>query len=363
MRRLALSRLTGVEAPAGVELTTWTGAGEPPVDLTAVGFYCGPYEKVPDPIVGLAAGMPALEVVQVLSAGVDRVADRLLGGVTLCNGRGLHDASTSELAVGLMIAAQRDLAGMVGAQARQQWAPPTRNLGLTGRTVLIVGYGSVGAAIERRLSGFGVHVLRAARHAREGVHPVAELDGLLPLADVVVLAVPLTAETEGLMDAARLALMRPGALLVNVARGAVVDTAALLDATASGRLRAALDVTDPEPLPPGHPLWTTPGVLITPHVGGGIEESVAAARALVSRQLVHWAAGEPLENVVRPALPSATPPSHEEVGEQAALAEGRGPAGSTSAVTGALDSAPAQRRPSPSRSGRPHPAGDACSGR
>ena len=299
MTRTALTRLPGVEAPPGVELTTWTGGGDPPVDLATVGFYCGPYEKEPDPIGGLSVDMPALEVVQVLSAGVDRVLDRLLAGVTLCNGRGLHEASTAELAVGLVLAAQRDLAGLAAAQAEQRWATPARSLGLAGRTVLIVGHGAVGAAVEARLAGFGVRVLRVARSAREGVHAVTALDGLLPQADVVVLTVPLSAETEGLMDAARLALMRPGALLVNVARGAVVDTPALLAAVRAGRVRAALDVTDPEPLPPGHPLWTAPGVLVTPHVGGGTAESLGAARALVGRQLAHWAAGEPLENVVR----------------------------------------------------------------
>ena len=299
MTRHALTRLAGVQAPAGVRLTTWTGTGEPAVDLADVGFYCGPYEKGPDPVVGLVDRMPALEVVQLLSAGVDGVLDRLLAGVTLCNGRGLHDASTADLAVALVLAAQRNLGGLFAAQAEQRWSRPALSLGLSGRTVLVVGHGAVGAAVDQRLAGFGVRVLRVARRAREGVHAVTALDGLLPLADVVVLALPLSAETEGLMDAARLALMRPGALLVNVARGAVVDTGALLVAVESGRLRAALDVTDPEPLPPGHPLWTAPGVLITPHVGGGTDESAAAARELVGRQLRHWAAGEPLENVVR----------------------------------------------------------------
>jgi phosphoglycerate dehydrogenase-like enzyme len=160
--------------------------------------------------------------------------------------------------------------------------------------VLVVGYGAVGAAVEARLAGSDVRVLRVARSVREGVHAVTALDGLLPLADVLVLAVPLTVGTEGLVDAARLALMRPGALLVDVARGAVVDTPALLAAVRAGRVRAALDVTDPEPLPPGHPLWTAPGVLVTSHVGGGAE-SLEAARALVGRQLAHWAAGEPLK--------------------------------------------------------------------
>ena len=303
----ALTRMPGVQAPPGVELTTWTGDGEPPVDLAEVGFFCGPWDKGPDPGIELLARMQALEVVQLLSIGVDGVLDRLVAGATLCNGRGLHESSTAELAVGLVLAAQRDLGGLFAAQAEQRWARPAHSIGLTGRTVLIVGHGAIGAAVEARLAGFGVRVLRVATRAREGVHAITALDGLLPLADVVVLAVPLSAATEGLLDDARLALMRPGALLVNVSRGAVVDTGALLAATAAGRVRAALDVTDPEPLPPGHPLWSAPGVLITPHVGGGTDESIDAARALASRQLAHWAAGEPLENVVRPPLEARRP--------------------------------------------------------
>jgi phosphoglycerate dehydrogenase-like enzyme len=169
---------------------------------------------------------------------------------------------------------------------------------LTDRTVMIVGYGSVGAAIERRLLPFETRIVRVARTARDGVHPVSALPELLPDADVVVLIVPSTAETTGMAEKAFLARMKDGALLVNAARGTVVDTGALVAELTGGRLRAVLDVTDPEPLPAGHPLWSAPGVFITPHVGGSTPASRRRAVALVRDQVARFAAGEPLLNVI-----------------------------------------------------------------
>ncbi|MBB2903594.1 phosphoglycerate dehydrogenase-like enzyme [Kineococcus radiotolerans] len=287
-----------LDLPHGVEVTTWLPGSPPPADLEHVAFYCGPYRKGPDPIVPHLPHMPALEVVQVLSAGVDAVLPHLPTGTTLCNGRGLHDASTAELAVALVLAAQRGLPDLFVQQSRRNWTAPPPMQELGEQTLLIIGYGGVGTAVERRLSPLVKQVLRVASTARDGVHGPQALPHLLPQADVVVLAVPATARTYHLMDERALALMRTGALLVNVARGEVVDTDALLAETRSGRLRASLDVTDPEPLPVDHPLWVTPGVLITPHVGGGGSGALPRARALVSRQLRHWLAGEPLENVV-----------------------------------------------------------------
>jgi len=164
--------------------------------------------------------------------------------------------------------------------------------------VLIVGYGSIGAAVERRLAGFEVTVTRVARRARPGVAGLAELPALLPDADVVVLLVPATPETAGMADAGFLGLMKDGALLVNAARGTVVDTAALTAEVASGRLLAALDVTDPEPLPPGHPLWSLSGVFITPHVAASTPVSRQRAAQLVREQAEAHARGGPLRNVI-----------------------------------------------------------------
>ena len=245
----------------------------------------------------LLARMPQLEVVQTQTAGVEHVRPYLPEGVTLCNGRGIHDTSTAELALTLTLASLRGVPEFVRAQGERRWAFEQRE-SLADKTVLIVGHGQIGAAIERRVLPFEAEVVRVARSARDGVHAIAELPDLLPEADVVVLIVPGTEETTGLFDAAMLARMRDGALLVNVARGPVVVTDALLAELRSGRLRAALDVTDPEPLPADHPLWEAPGLLLSPHVGGASSAMQPRARRLVRQQLERYAAGEDLANVM-----------------------------------------------------------------
>lgn len=271
--------------------------GTVPEGLDEVEFWVPPYLSAARAVAALVDRMPALRVVQTLTAGVDDVRPLLPPGVTLCNARGVHDASTAELAVALTLAALRGLPDHVRAQQSGQWRHERRP-SLADRTVLLVGYGAIGAAVERRLAGFECDVLRVARTARDGVAGFEALPELLPRVDVVVLCVPMTAQTRGLVDAGFLARMRDGALLVNVARGAVVDTAALLAEVSRGRLLAALDVTDPEPLPPDHPLWRAPGVLITPHVGGDTTAFLPRAFALVAAQLRRYVAGQPLVNVV-----------------------------------------------------------------
>ncbi len=287
--------------PDGLDLRTWDGSGPPPEDLSDVAFYVPPY-------LGDAGGariiarMPALEVVQTLSAGVESVRDAVPDGVLLCNARGVHDASTAELAVALALGALRGLPDFVRAAGEGRWAPRHRP-SLADRTVMVLGYGSIGAAVERRLAGFEVaEVLRVARTAREAeqgpVHGLDELDALLPRAEVVVVVVPLTERTRGMLDARRLALLPDGAVVVNVARGAVVDTGALVAELRAGRLLAALDVTEPEPLPEGHPLWSAPGLLLSPHVGGDTTAMRPRAVRMLRDQIGRWARGEPLENVV-----------------------------------------------------------------
>ncbi|HEY0949204.1 2-hydroxyacid dehydrogenase, partial [Nocardioides sp.] len=267
-----------------------------PDTVGEVRFYVPPYQ-VGSRVGEVLPRMTGLEVVQTLTAGVDNLRGLVPPGVTLCNGRGIHDTSTAELALTLILSSLRGIPDFVRAEDRHEWAPGWRPA-LADKQVLIVGYGAIGRAIEARLLPFEVDVTKVARTARDGVHGIDELPALLPHADVVVLVVPLTEATRGLVDVGFLAAMKDGALLVNVARGAVVDTSALVAALDSGRVRAALDVTDPEPLPEDHPLWGAPGLLIAPHVGGASSAMWPRAHRLVRDQPHRYAGGEPLVNVM-----------------------------------------------------------------
>jgi phosphoglycerate dehydrogenase-like enzyme len=267
-----------------------------PDSVAEVEVYVPPYQMRPA-VADVLPRMTSLRLVQTLSAGVDNVRARIPAGVTLCNGRGIHDASTAELALTLVLASLRGIPGFVRAQDRGEWTFGWHPA-LADRRVMIVGYGAIGEAIERRLEPFEVEVVRVARHEREGVHAIDELPALLPHADVVVLVVPLTDATRGLVDAEFLARMKDGALLVNVARGAVVVTDDLVAALRSGRIRAATDVAEVEPLPADDPLWSAPNLLISPHVGGSSSAMWPRAYRLVREQLARYAAGEPLANVM-----------------------------------------------------------------
>ncbi|WP_078969306.1 2-hydroxyacid dehydrogenase [Streptomyces cyaneogriseus] len=291
--------------PEGPSYRFWDGAEDYPADPADCAFYVVPYMK-PSPLcVRPLPRMSSLRVVQTLSAGIDHVEPGLKdlpAGVLLCNARGVHEASTAELTLTLILASLRGVPDFVRAQERGEWLGGFRPA-LADKNVLIVGYGSIGAAIEDRLVPF--EVARVARVARSGrttergpVHPLTELPALLPEADVVVLSTPLTETTRGLVDADFLARMKDGALLVNVARGPVVDTEALLVEAEKGRIAAALDVTDPEPLPPGHPLWQAPGVLISPHAGGPTSAFRPRAKRLLTDQLRRFVNQEPLRNVM-----------------------------------------------------------------
>jgi phosphoglycerate dehydrogenase-like enzyme len=291
--------------PEGPAYHFWDGDEEFPADPARCAFYVVPYMKGQAVAVRPLPEMRGLRVVQTLTAGIDHVAGALPDlppGTVLCNARGVHDASTAELALALTLAALRRLPTFVRAQDAEEWSPGVYDA-LADKSVLIVGYGAIGSAVEERLVPFEVaEVARVARTAREAargpVHALDSLPRLLPRADVVILCTPLSEETRGLAGAGFLSRMKDGALLVNVARGAVVDTKSLLAEVDSGRLRAALDVTDPEPLPAGHPLWHAPGVLITPHVGGPTTAFLPRAKRLLRDQLGRWARGEPLEHTV-----------------------------------------------------------------
>ncbi|NYD41405.1 NAD(P)-dependent oxidoreductase [Nocardioides panaciterrulae] len=284
------------EPPSGLRYEVVDPTEHVPDSVAEVEFYVPPYQ------VGRRVGevlprMSALKVVQTMTAGVDNVRAYVPEGVLLCNGRGIHDTSTAELAVTLTLSSLRGVPGFVRAQDRGEWDAQWRPA-LADKQVLLVGYGAIGEAIDARLRPFEVDVVRVARSARAGVHGIDELPALLPGADVVILILPLTEATRGLVDREFLDRMKDAALLVNVARGPVVDTDALVAALHSGRISAALDVVDPEPLPGGHPLWSAPNLLLTPHVGGASSAMWSRAHRLVRDQLRRFAAGEPLANVM-----------------------------------------------------------------
>ena len=285
----------------GVEVVPWDLAGEPPrrdeIELVVPPYLGSPaWQRL-----GL---LPGLRVVQLLTAGYETALAALPPGVQLANASGVHDASTAELAVTLTLSSLRGIPEFVAAQGRSQWLPTDYRPSLADKKVLILGYGGIGVAIARRLNGFEATLTAVASRARVGdelvawVHGVDELPSLLPEQDVVIVIVPLSDATNGLVDREFLAAMPDGALLVNVSRGKVVDTQALVAAAGSGRIRAALDVTDPEPLPADHPLWQMPGVLISPHVGGASSAFVPRAVELLRAQIGAFADGRPLRNVV-----------------------------------------------------------------
>jgi phosphoglycerate dehydrogenase-like enzyme len=282
------------DPPPGLRYEVVDPTRHVPDSVAEVVFYVPPY-LMSGSVGDVLPRMVNLQVVQTLSAGVDNLRARVPEGVTLCNGRGIHDTSTAELTLALILASLRGIPDFVRAHDRHEWRPAWRPA-LADKQVLLVGYGAIGVAIETRLLPFEVEVVRVARSAHAGVHPIEDLPGLLPGADVVVLIVPLTAATRGLVDTEFLGRLKDGALLVNMARGPVVVTDDLVAALGSGRIRAAIDVADPEPLPADSPLWRAPNLLISPHVGGASSAMWPRAHRLVRDQLHRFAAGEPLVN-------------------------------------------------------------------
>ncbi len=248
-----------------------------------------------------------LRVIQTLSAGIDRLIGHIPDGVTLCNGSGVHDTPVAEWVLGVMLALRREFPRFHDAQRAGRWDETGNALtthpddmtadDLEGARVLIIGYGSIGRRVEEMLGPFGAHVERVALHERPGVRPPSAIDDLLPTSDVVVVLAPLTPETVGLLDERRLDLLPDGAIVINGARGGLIDHAALERRLRSGQLRAALDATDPEPLPPGSTLWHAPGVIVTPHVAGSSKKWMLRAYRFAGDQLRRYAAGEPLQNV------------------------------------------------------------------
>lgn len=260
----------------------------------------------------------SVRVVQSQYAGVDAFLSFIPPGATLCDAQGVHDLPVAEWIVTAILGSLKFIPFYVRMQATDDWkqrleaeklylgthpgahpmTPPALADELGGKTVLIVGYGSIGRATEERLKPFDVNIVRLGRRRREGVEPEDRLDDLLPQADIVILLLPLTAQTRGIINRKRLAAMKHGALLVNAARGPVVETDALVEALQSGRIHAAVDVTDPEPLPVGHPLWSAPNLLITPHIAGSSPGMMDRVMRFIGDQCRRYLAGEPLAHIV-----------------------------------------------------------------
>lgn len=259
-----------------------------------------PYTLTPASLEQLAAIDPQrVAAIQGQSLGYDGVFEAMPSGITYCNAVDVHEGSTAELAVGLILASTRAIDQAARAMPEGRWYQQ-EHPSLRDSTVLLVGYGGIGKALEQRLAGFETTVVRCARTARSEppVHSTDELPILLAQADVVVVAVPLGAETYQLIDDDFLAAMKPGALVVNVSRGKVADSDALVRYASAGHVRVALDVTDPEPLPADHALWRTPGVLITPHLGGAVQSMHPRVDQLVAEQVSRIRNGQQLANIV-----------------------------------------------------------------
>jgi phosphoglycerate dehydrogenase-like enzyme len=302
--------------PKDVELVRIPAEVTEPLD---VDFWVLPFSK--KEAQAIVPHLRGLKAAQTITAGVDSIVGWMPEGVTLCDGRGIHDVSTSEWVVTAILATYKRFPFYRDLQNKQEWKGQSQDSVFTdddsnsnglyrilgedvhGKKILIVGYGSIGSAIEARLTPFGAEFIRIARTPKQNpeVHAISELHALLPKADVVVLIVPLTEQTHGFFGAKEMALMQRGALLVNGARGPIVVTDALVDALNAGHIRAAVDVTDPEPLPAGHPLWTAPNLLLTPHVAGSTPEFITRAFKFVGEQVKRFAKGEPLENIVTDA--------------------------------------------------------------
>ncbi|MFZ1087137.1 MAG: 2-hydroxyacid dehydrogenase [Terracidiphilus sp.] len=278
---------------------------------------------IPDPYPAKAMRiwphLSGVRLVLSLMAGTEWIPATVGPRVTICNARGAHSISTAEWTLGAILSVLKHIPFFLEVQREGVWKrrfevpaqyarisgdarplyPPVMLEELTGKRVLLVGHGAIGQEIERMLAPFNVELTRVARTARLGIHAVSELDSLLPQAEIVILILPSTAESHHLIASRQLALMPQGALLVNAARGPVVDTDALVAALQSGRIRAALDVTDPEPLPEGHPLWSCPNLLITPHVAGSSPQFAPRAVQVAADELRRYIHGEPLRNVVQ----------------------------------------------------------------
>jgi phosphoglycerate dehydrogenase-like enzyme len=283
--------LAGIE---GLEVVRYDSVDALPerAEVLVPGFLV---ESDPEAVV---SRLPRLKLIQLLTAGAESWIGRVPAHVTLSTARGAHGGSTAEWALAALLAVYRELIQFERERVTRRWdRRPTETL--IDKKVLVIGAGDLGTQLKRRLDACDARTTLVGFRARNGVHGIDEAPSLLGEHDAVVVMVPLTPATTGMVDATFLSSMRDGAVLVNAARGKVVDTSALVAELASGRLRAALDVTEPEPPPADHPLWTVPNLLLTPHVAASVEGYQSRAYAVVAAEIARFAAGEPLQNVVQ----------------------------------------------------------------
>ena len=296
------------ELPEHVTVEVFDGLGDPPEGLEQVTFWTPPLGigHLPD---RLMPSMPKLEILQLLTAGYDFIdLDAFPKGVILSNVGGIHDIACSEWVVAATLAVLRNFPKLVLDQtagvverdtARDLHSDSSINSDtLDEKTVLLLGYGGIGRAVEKRMAGFDVEFIRVARTARDDIHAIDELDELLPRADIVVLLLPINEQTTGLVDTDFLARMPDGAVFVNGSRGLIVDQDALVRELRSGRLRAALDAATPDPLPAGHPLLETPGLFYTPHIAGATNLTFPRLYRFLAAQLRRYLAGDPLDCLI-----------------------------------------------------------------
>ena len=293
---VAWTQWSDLPAIEGVDLRNPTNFPLESSDLSQIEFYVPTYMSGKKGL-DFVPSMPNLKYLQMPNAGYDDAMAYVRPGMTMCNATGVHDDSTAELAVGLALASRRGFAEFAKDQATATWNH-RRFASFSDSKIGIIGFGSIGQTVAKNLSGFAVEVVAFSKSGRDGSHKIDELDQHLPTLDIVILILPLNAESKHMFDARRLALMKDGALIVNVARGPIIDTDALLAELNSGRLNAALDVTDPEPLPSDHPLWKAKNLLLLPHVGGDSTAFESRGRKLVTAQLNLLTSGKSLNNII-----------------------------------------------------------------
>ena len=293
---VAWTQWSDLTAPEGVTLRSPKDFPLDTSDLSEINFYVPSYMGGAAAL-SYAAKMPNLKTLQMPNAGYDDALAFVRPGLTLCNASGVHDASTAELAVGLALASRRGFPEFIRDQIAGTW-DHRRFTSLSDSKIGVIGFGSIGKQVVKNLSGFDVSVISFSKSGRDGSVKIDELDKHLPDLDIIILILPLTNESRHMFNKERLAKMKDGALIVNVARGPIIETDALIAELNSGRLHAALDVTDPEPLPAGHPLWSAKNLLLVPHVGGNSTAFEPRGRKLVESQLALLAQGKPLNNIV-----------------------------------------------------------------